>query len=190
MGLAQQDQTIDYLIDLVIDVQTVRSCLTAAERDPQFTASGYCVPNHLHLASGSIAILKARQRMSEIMRIVPGSSLVVAPTDRDIASPDMAAGLEESFGGGGYTALQRSALLNLAWDHVSSALDARESAFELHANGGIPVWRGRIRRCFERYNELANAVLKQTPVPMPEIDLSSLRETAYVPRRVVTPPVR
>jgi 4-hydroxyphenylacetate 3-monooxygenase len=128
--------------------------------------------------------------MSEIMRIVPGSSLVVAPTDRDIASPDMAAGLEESFGGGDYTALQRSALLNLAWDHVSSALDARESAFELHANGGIPVWRGRIRRCFERYNELANAVLKQTPLPMPEIDLSSLRETAYVPRRVVTPPAR
>ena len=38
MGLAQHDQTIDYLIDLVIDVQTVRSCLTAAERDPQFTA--------------------------------------------------------------------------------------------------------------------------------------------------------
>jgi 4-hydroxyphenylacetate 3-monooxygenase len=73
---------------------------------------------------------------------------------------------------------------------VSSALDARESAFELHANGGIPVWRGRIRRCFERYNELANSVLKQTSVPMPEIDLSSLRETAYVPRRVVTPPVR
>ena len=33
------------------------------------------------------------------------------------------AGLEESFSGGGYTALQRSALLQMAWDHVSSALD-------------------------------------------------------------------
>ena len=111
MGLVQHEPTIDYLIDLVIDVQTVRSCLTAAERDPQFTPRGYCYPNHLHLASGSIAILKARQRMSEIMRIVPGSSLVVAPTDRDIAAPEIAAGLEESFGGGGYTALQRAALL-------------------------------------------------------------------------------
>jgi hypothetical protein len=71
---------------------------------------------------------------------------------------------------------------------VSSALDARESAFELHANGGIPVWRGRIRRNFDRYNELANAVLKQLPVPMPDIDLRSLREVAYGPRRAVTPP--
>jgi aromatic ring hydroxylase len=188
MGLMQHEQTIDYLIDLVIDVQTVRSCQTAAERDPQFTPEGYCYPNHLHLASGSIAMLKARQRMSEIMRIIPGSSLVVAPTDRDIAAPEVAAGLEESFGGGGYTALQRAALLQMAWDHVSSALDARESAFELHANGGMPIWRGRIRRAFDRYTELANAVLRRMPVAMPEVDLASLREGAYGPRRPVTPP--
>jgi 4-hydroxyphenylacetate 3-monooxygenase len=55
--------------------------------------------------------------MSEILRILPGSSLVVAPSDRDLATPEMAAGLEESFGRGGYTAKQRSALLQMARDH-------------------------------------------------------------------------
>ena len=104
-------------------------------------------------------MLKARQRMAEILSILPGSSLVVAPSDKDLASPEVAAGLEESFGGGGYTALQRAALLQLASDHVVSALDGRESAFELHANGGIPAWRGRLRRYFTRANELANGVL-------------------------------
>jgi 4-hydroxyphenylacetate 3-monooxygenase len=64
----------------------------------------------------------------------------------------MAAALEETFGGGGYTAAQRAALLQLAADHVSSALDGRESAFELHASGGVPVWRGRLRRSFASYN--------------------------------------
>ena len=44
-----------------------------------------------------------RQRISEILRIVPGSSLVVAPSDRDLAAPEMATGLEASFGGGGYS---------------------------------------------------------------------------------------
>ena len=126
MGLQKHDQTIEHLVDLAIEVQTVRSCLTACERDPRFTESGYCVPNHAHLAVGGIAILKARQRMAEILRIVPGSSLVVCPSDRDLAAPEVAAGLEECFGGGGYTALQRSALLQMAWDHVSSALDGRE----------------------------------------------------------------
>jgi aromatic ring hydroxylase len=187
MGLVKHDQTIEHLVDLAIEVQTVRSCLIAAERDPRFTGQGYCVPNHAHLAVGGIAILKARQRMAEILRIVPGSSLVVCPSDGDLAAPEVASGLEDSFGGGGYTALQRSALLQMAWDHVSSALDGRESAFELHASGGIPAWRGRLRRNFEHYNELANAVVRRLDLPMPEIDLNSIREVPWAPRRTIIP---
>jgi aromatic ring hydroxylase len=188
MGLKEHEPTIEYLVDLVIAVQTARSCQTAAERDPQFTSAGHCAPNHTHLMPGGIALLQARQRMAEILRILPGSSLVVAPSDRDLAAPEIAAGLEESFGGGGYTALQRSALLQMAWDHVSSALDGRESAFELHASGGIPAWRGRLRRSFDRYNELANSVLRQLDLPMPEIDLSNIRAAPMAPRRPATPP--
>jgi 4-hydroxyphenylacetate 3-monooxygenase len=190
MGLTSHDATIQYLLDLMTDVQMVRSCQAAAERDPQFTPEGYCYPNICHLAAGSIAMLRARPRMSEILRIVPGSSLVVAPTDRDLAAPEVAAGLTESFEGGGYTAMQRAALLQLAWDHVSAALDARESAFELHANGGLAAWRGRLRRGFAGYNELANGVLRQLNLAMPEIDLGSIRAAPMAPRRVVEPSPR
>jgi aromatic ring hydroxylase len=187
LSLVGHEPTIEYLIDLIIEIQTVRSCQTAAERDPQFTPQGYCYPNHSHVAAGSIAMLRARQRISEILRILPGSSLVVAPSDDDLAIPELAAGLDESFAGGGYTARQRAALLQLAWDHVSSALDARESAFELHANGGLPAWRGRIRRSFDRYNELANAVLRNLDLEMPPIDLGSIPAAPIAPRRVVQP---
>jgi len=185
IGLTQHDASINYLLDLMTDVQMVRSCQVAAERDPQFTIAGYCYPNICHLSAGSMAMLRARPGMSEMLRIIPGSSLVVAPTDADLADAEVGAGLDESFSGGGYTALQRSALLQMAWDHVSSMLDARESAFELHANGGIPAWRGRLRRGFEDYNKLANAVLKQLSVAMPEIDLSHIRVMPMAPRRVV-----
>ena len=188
MGLVEHEPTIEYLIDLVVDVQTVRSCQTAAELDPEFTAEGYCIPGRGHIAAGSIAMLKARQRMAEILRILPGSSLVVAPSDKDLAAPEVGAGLDESFAGGGYTALQRSALLQLACDHVASALDGRESAFELHANGGIPAWRGRMRRYFTRYSELANGVLRSLSVDMPKLDLEGLRAAPLSPRRPVTPP--
>jgi aromatic ring hydroxylase len=188
MGLVEHEPTIEYIIDLVVDVQTVRSCQTAAELDPEITPEGYCIPGRGHIAAGSIAMQKARQRMAEILRILPGSSLVVAPSDKDLAAPEVGAGLDESFAGGGYTALQRSALLQLACDHVASALDGRESAFELHANGGIPAWRGRMRKYFSRYNELANGVLRSLDVDMPEIDLSSLRVPPLGPRRVVIPP--
>jgi 4-hydroxyphenylacetate 3-monooxygenase len=188
MGLRQHEPTLEYLVDLVVDVQTVRTCITAAELDPETSAEGFAIPNRSHIAAGTIAIQKARQRMAEILRILPGSSLVVAPSDKELATGELAAGLEDSFGGGGYTALQRSALLQLASDHVASALDGRESAFELHANGGIPAWRARLRQYFSRYNELANGVLRALSVEMPEIDLTSVREIAMAPRRQVTPP--
>ena len=54
---------------------------------------------------------------------------------------------------------------------------------------GWLAWRGRLRRSFERYNELANAVARRLDMPMPEIDLGSLREVPWAPRRTVAPPV-
>jgi aromatic ring hydroxylase len=86
--------------------------------------------------------------------------------------------------------LQRAALLQLAWDHVCSALDGRESAFELHASGGMPNWRSWLRRSFKSYNELANAVLRALDLPMPEIDLSGIPAALPVVRRPVTPPAQ
>jgi 4-hydroxyphenylacetate 3-monooxygenase len=192
MGLKAHEPTVEYLVDIVAEVQTVRSCIAAAELDPEFTHSGWCVPNHAHLAAGGIALFKARQRISETLRIIPGSSLVVAPSDTDLAQPALAEGLEDNFGGGGYTALQRAALLQMAWDHVSSGLEGRESAFELHASGGMPGWRAWLRRSFGDYNRLANAVLRQLAVDMPEIDLTSIKTAGVAARRmpVMPPPAK
>ncbi len=190
MGLKENEATVGYVTDLVATVQTVRSCLVAAEHDPRFTGAGNCYANHTHLMPGGLAILRERQRLSEILRIVPGSSLVVAPTDGDLDDAELLAGLEESFGGGGYTARQRAALLQLAADHVSSALDGRESAFELHASGGVLAWRGRLRQRFPGYNELANAVLRAIDLEMPQIDVGAIPAAPMAPRRTntATPP--
>ena len=117
------------------------------------------------------------------------------------ASTRPAVGLEETFGGGGYSARQRAALLQLVWDHVSSSLDGRESAFELHASGGMPGWRAWLRRSFNDYNSLANTVLKATDLPMPAIDVASIgtapvaqrrslvNEVAYLPAHTGAPSV-
>jgi 4-hydroxyphenylacetate 3-monooxygenase len=187
IGLKEHSPTVEYIVDMVEAVETARACLIAAERDPAYTAGGNCYANHTHLLPGGIALMKARQRIAEILRAVPGSSLVVARTDRDPAAPRFAAELEHCFGGSGYTARQRAALLQLAADHVSSALDGRESAFELHASGGVPTWRGRLRQRFPRYNELANAVLRMIDLPMPEIDVGGIPAAPLAPRRTVTP---
>ena len=76
----------------------------------------------------------------------------------------------------------------MAWDHVGSALDHREHVFELHANGGEFAWRGRLRRSFDRYNLLANAVLKQLGIAMPTVNLDAIREAPLAARRPIAPP--
>ena len=74
LALKEHEATIDYLVDLIIDVQTVRTCQTAAELDPERSEEGFAIPNRSHVAAGSIAMLKARQRMAELLRTLPGSS--------------------------------------------------------------------------------------------------------------------
>ena len=176
LGPGAAPEVVEQLVDLIIDVETVRSCVTAAELDPIVTPAGYTAPNILHLAPGKIYHLKHRQRMTDILRNLAGQAGVLCPADTDLADPRMAEGLERAFGGGGYTALQRAALMQLVSDHIASALDGRQAAFELHCNGGVMGWRNRIQRWFARYNELANGVLSVLDVQMPTINLEHLRE--------------
>ena len=184
MGLKDTPQTIEQLVEMTVNVQTTRTCMTAAELDPEISYSGHSLPNQLHVATAGVNTLKVRQRMGEILRGLPGSSLINAPADTDFADPVMAAELEDAFGGGGYTAMQRAALLQLAWDQVSSGLDAREAAFELHASGGLDSWRRQLASWFDGYDELANAVQDFVQVDLPPLDLSSLQEVPPVPRRI------
>jgi hypothetical protein len=58
----------------------------------------------------------------------------------------------------------------------------------LHASGGVPAWRGRLRHNFDGYSDLANRVAGALDLPMPRIDLDHLREVPWAPRRTVAPP--
>ncbi len=184
MRLKDNPQTIEQLVELTVNVQTTRTCLTAAELDPETTVSGHVLPNQIHVAASGINTLRVRQRMGEVLRGLPGSSLVNAPADSDFADPEMAAELEDAFGGGGYTAMQRAALLQLAWDQVSSGLDGREAVFELHASGGLDSWRRQLAAWFGDYNELANGVQEFLGVDIPSLDLSSLQDVPPAPGRI------
>ena len=179
MGQKENPAVLSRLIDLMINAQTMRTCVTAANLDPKVSGAGHLYPNPLHVASATLYTLSVRQRMAEILRDLPGSSLVITPSDTDFEDPEMKEYLDKSFGGGAFTAEQRAALLNLVWDHVASGLDGRESAFEMHASGGQALWRNRMQRWFDRGNELANGVLQALNIDMPPIDVEGLRIPAF-----------
>jgi 4-hydroxyphenylacetate 3-monooxygenase len=133
--------------------------------------------------------MKARERMNGCLRRLAGSAPLIAPTDEDLADADVGPELQRAFSGGGYTAAQRSALLHLAWDHISSSLNSREESFELLSSGGIEAWTRRVLHSFSRYDELANAALDAAAVEMPTIDLNGLHDLTSLRGPRHTPPV-
>ena len=146
MGLKDNPQTIEQLVELTVNVQTTRTCMTAAELEPETTESGHALPNQIHVASAGINTLRVRQRMGEILRGLPGSSLVNAPADTDFADPEMAAELEDAFGGGGYTALQRAARLGPGVVGSGRTRGGFRTACQWWARGmappiGVLVWK-------------------------------------------------
>src|SRR5690606_38694707 len=87
MGLRNVPPAVEQVMDLVADVQTIRTCVTAAELDCEVSEAGHLQPGLKHLAAAALYTLKVRQRMSEILRNLPGSSICVAPADTDILDP-------------------------------------------------------------------------------------------------------
>ena len=76
MGLARHEQTIDYLVDLTAEVQTVRSCLVACERDPRFHRGRLVRPQpraSRRWRSGDVAGPPAHDRdLADRAGLVPG----------------------------------------------------------------------------------------------------------------------
>jgi 4-hydroxyphenylacetate 3-monooxygenase len=188
MVTSQRDRLFairDELLDLIVHGETVRACLTAAELEPEQSAAGYLRPRMTHVACAALYCTNVRERMNDCLRRLAGSAPLVAPADSDVSDARVAAELERAFGGGGYTATQRSALLHLAWDHLSSSLSGREGSFELLGSGGIEAWKRRVQQSFERYSEVANAAIRAAAVEMPAINLDVLRDlgSPWAPRR-------
>ena len=49
MGLKDNPQTIEQLVEMTVNVQTTRTCMAAAELDPETSASGHILPNQIHV---------------------------------------------------------------------------------------------------------------------------------------------
>jgi 4-hydroxyphenylacetate 3-monooxygenase len=178
--------TTERLIDLVTATQTLRSLLAASELEPETSKSGYARPHRVHLAPAALHGIRVRKELPEVLRLLCGSSALTAPTEVELEG-ELGPGFEASFGGGRYNVRQRAALFHAAWDHISSALEGREHSYELFGNGGVFVWRERLKRWFDRYDDLANRAVATLDLSMPGISNASLRAHRAPPPRQAPP---
>ena len=137
-----------------------------------------------------IAMLKARRRMGEILRILPGSSLVVAPTDTDLAD----AGARR--GAGGVVRrrrLQRRAARGAAADGLGPCrLGARSARARASSCMPMAASAGLARPAAPQLRPLQRARQRRrcgsSTLPMPDVNLDSIRNAPLAARRPVAPP--
>jgi aromatic ring hydroxylase len=173
LGAKNDPAALEAITDMVVATRTIRSCLTAAELDPETTAGGYVLPRLLHVAPATLHSIRVREQLPQLLRGIAGAAAVVAPTDADLEDPAISTELEGAFGGGAHAAKQRAAVLQLTWDHISSSLDGREASYEFFGNGGAAQWRRRLARWFPSANELASAVLEAVDSDLPAMDVTT-----------------
>jgi 4-hydroxyphenylacetate 3-monooxygenase len=155
--LRDRPEIVDAVTELMAVVQTIRTCVVAAELDPERTAGGFARPRRVHLAPAALCALANRTRCDDLLRRCAGAAAMVAPTDTDLGDDRVAAALERVLGATGGAVRARAALLRGARDHVGSSLAAREAAYEMFGSGGPKAWHLRLRHSFEGYEQLIAA---------------------------------
>jgi len=99
---------------------------------------------HLPLAAALwIAIPEAQMRAVEVIRQLSGSGLILTPTEKDFANPEIAAYLEKYLRGKDMRARDRVQLFKLAWDMIGEQFGGRQLQYEWFYAGDPYFTRAR-----------------------------------------------
>lgn len=90
-----------------------------------------------------IFIPQAQMRAAEVIRQVSGSGLIMTPTEKDFANPEIAPYVEKYLQGKGVPAKRRVQLFKLAWDMIGEQFGSRQLQYEWFYAGDPYFTRSR-----------------------------------------------
>ena len=93
-----------------------------------------------------VFIPQAHMKAAEVIRQVSGSGLIMTPTEKDLANPEIAAHLERYLQGKGVSARRRVQLFKLAWDMIGDQFGSRQLQYEWFYAGDPYFTRSRFYR--------------------------------------------
>jgi 4-hydroxyphenylacetate 3-monooxygenase/anthranilate 3-monooxygenase (FAD)/4-hydroxyphenylacetate 3-monooxygenase len=119
---------------------------------------------HLGLAAALwIAIPQAQMRAAEVIRQLSGSGLILTPTEKDFANPEIAAYLEKYLHGKNIAARDRVQLFKLAWDMIGEPFGGRQLQYEWFYAGDPYFTRARFYHSpvAREYKAMVDRLLKR-----------------------------
>jgi len=138
LGIAGQSQIQSALSGFIVDIETLRALIQAAETNPTPSRSGLAEPNLTQLLVAHILSVERHPQVLQTLREVCGSGPLMAPGQHELANPEISPEIYRYFVGKDEGAPDRFRMLRLAWDYTCESFGSRQLLFEMY-NSGAPA---------------------------------------------------
>jgi 4-hydroxyphenylacetate 3-monooxygenase oxygenase component len=131
--------------ELVANAELVAGLVRAAAQEVALGATN-ALPHRGLAATLWVLIPQAQMRAAEVIRQLSGSGLIMTPTEKDFAHPEIGAYLDKYLQGKGVAARDRVQLFKLAWDMIGDQFGGRQLQYEWFYAGDPYFTRSRFYR--------------------------------------------
>ena len=129
LGNAHLPHAEERIGELVMYAELMRACMRAAEADATLDEWGIMCPAPLPAETTRNLFMTAYPRMVEILQLLGSSSLMMLPTEADMAGP-LAGHIDQYLATDNSNARDRVKLFHLAWDISCSSFGNRQVLYE------------------------------------------------------------
>jgi aromatic ring hydroxylase len=148
IGVAEFRNIQEDLGELTSYVEVLGHLLDAGEATARRTDSGFLAPGPT--PAGAIWSAEVASRAIEIVRSIGQSGVLMQPTERDLAQPELRPLLERYMHGRDIGVDEKSRLFRLAWDLTADSFGQRQDLYEVVHRGDVA--RNRIN-LFRRHDQ-------------------------------------
>ena len=138
LGTTGQSQIQSALSDFIVEIETLRALIQAAETHPTPSRSGLAEPNLTQLLVAHSFSVERHPRLLQTLREVCSSGSLMAPGQHELANPEIGPNMYRYFVGKDERAPDRFRMLHLAWEYVCDSFGTRQLLFEMY-NSGAPA---------------------------------------------------
>ncbi|HEX6512720.1 MAG TPA: 4-hydroxyphenylacetate 3-hydroxylase N-terminal domain-containing protein, partial [Chloroflexota bacterium] len=135
LGTLQAPRSQELLADILVHLESLRTFILAAEREPVTSSIGLLMPHPLYVQLGRVTSLEQHPRVLEAVRELCGASLLMAPGQPELDNPDIGPLLRRYIGGTDERARERFKMMKLAWEYTADSFGSRQLLFEQHNAG-------------------------------------------------------
>ena len=149
LGTRQTPRSQELLADVLLHLESLRTFIDAAEREPVMSACGLALPNPLYVQLGRIGSLEQHPHVLEAVRELCGSSLLMAPGAPELENGEIGPLLRRFVAGSDERAGERFKMMKLAWEYTADSFGSRQLLFEQHNAGTLPTNKGRLLAVYD-----------------------------------------